>query len=60
MVALQSETYEVLESAGSIRVCAMLTNGHCSVAFPFAILFSTVDGSAGMDTVVGSNNYNIL
>lgn len=48
MVSLESGTYEVSESAGSIRVCAMLSYMYCRVDFPFAILFSTIDGSAGI------------
>lgn len=44
-VGLESGSYDVLESGGSIRVCIAIRT--CTVSFPFALFLTTLDATAG-------------
>ena len=46
-IGLETETYTVMESAGSTRVCVLI-EGLCTISFPFAISLVTSDDSAGI------------
>ena len=50
IVGLEETHYVDTESIGSILVCAaILAPRNCSIAFPFTLIFSTSDDSAGTD-----------
>ena len=56
-IGLESETYDVLESAGSVAVCAILSVEYCSPSFPLTLIFSTFDYSAGNTSCSLFDNY---
>ena len=51
MVGFESSQYSVRENEGVVQVCAVVQHPevNCVINFPFNILLSVSDGSAGID-----------
>ena len=49
VVGLERTFYQVSENVGVVEVCAVVRNPTimCPISFPFAMRFSTADGTAG-------------
>ena len=50
-IGLESTTYPVVENFGEVVVCVTIQKVTitCAIGFPFSVILSTTDGSAGIN-----------
>ena len=50
VVGLKKTHYQVSENIGDIKICVILegSSDDCPIEFPFAVVLTAIDGTAGM------------